>query len=66
MRARRHFWYGISGCSEGAVLVSIFVGDDQLFADVDSLGGTQGADTEVGFVVHLAEEVVVVSLLGGE
>ena len=37
-----------------------------MFADVDSLVGTLGADTEVGFVVHFAEEVVAVSVLGGE
>ena len=44
----------------------VLVGGDQLFMDGDSLGGTQGADFEVGFVVHFAEEVVAISFLGGE
>ena len=47
-------------------LVSVFLGADHLLADVERLVGTLGADTEVGFVVHFAEEVVVVSALGGE
>ena len=44
-------------------LVSVFLGADLLLFDVERLVGALGADTEVGFAVHFAEEIVVVSAL---
>ena len=58
--------FDLQAARKVSFLVSVFVGADHLFADVESLVGTLGADTEVGFEVHFAEEVVAVSVLGGE
>ena len=57
------FWYLHEFAWKRPSLVSVFLGADLLLFDVGRFVGALGADTEVGFAVHFAEEVVVVSTL---
>ena len=58
------FWYFRAvAWKRPSFLVIVSLGADLLLFDVGRVVGALGADTEVGFAVHFAEEVVVVSAL---